>query len=79
MRFLTLFRYNPNNDNTTNQLNKINLQAREEMYREGLALFNYCYINEKLSIRFIFANPEVMESDIDYILETFESKCVEQI
>jgi glutamate/tyrosine decarboxylase-like PLP-dependent enzyme len=72
------FRYKPELDLTLEEINRINLKAREEMYKEGLALFNYCYIDEELSIRFILANPDVEISDLDYILEVFLSKCKNQ-
>lgn len=73
------FRFNPNKELNLDKLNKINLFAREEMYKEGIALFNYCYIDEKLSIRFILANPDVNHSELDHILDTFYQKCIKQI
>lgn len=69
------FRYNPNTGLNLEEINSINLNAREEMYKEGIALFNYCYIDEKLSIRFILANPDVSTTDLDYIIELFQTKC----
>lgn len=73
------FRFNPNNNSDNEEINRINLEAREEMYKEGTALFNYCFIDDILSIRFILANPEVKESDLDIILSTFENKCLSNI
>lgn len=73
------FRFKPDSNFSLEEINRINLNAREEMYKEGIALFNYCYIDEKLSIRFILANPDVNQSDLDYILEIFLSKCKKQI
>jgi len=73
------FRFNPHNNSNIESINGINLEAREEMYKEGLALFNYCYIEENLSIRYILANPEINESHLDYILDIFESKCLKLI
>lgn len=69
------FRFNPEFDVSLEEINGINLNARDEMYKEGTALFNYCYIDSKLSIRFILANPDVNTSDLDYILDVFQSKC----
>lgn len=73
------FRFNPNINQIVEKINSINLNAREEMYQEGLALFNYCYIEDMLSIRYILANPEVKESDLDFIIDTFVIKCQSQI
>lgn len=69
------FRYKPNSNIDVKSINKINLSAREDIYKEGLALFNYCYIIDKLSIRYTLTNPDVKESDIDYILNLFVEKC----
>ena len=73
------FRFNFDSDLSLEEINEINLVARDEMYKEGKALFNYCYIDEKLSIRFILANPDVEISDLDYILSEFQSKCEKQL
>lgn len=69
------FRYKPENELSSSDINKINLNARQEIYKDGIALFNYCYIDNVLSIRYTFTNPEVMESDLDYILSVFVDKC----
>lgn len=73
------FRFNPETNLTLDEINRINLNAREEMYKEGIALFNYCYIDGKLSIRFILANPDVNPTDLDHILKVFQSKCEKHI
>jgi len=73
------FRFKPDGNFTQEVINNINLKARDEMYKEGIALFNYCYIDEKLSIRFILANPDVSTSDLDDILEVFLLKCKNQL
>ncbi len=73
------FRFKPESDSSLKEINSINLIAREEMYKEGIALFNYCYIDEMLSIRFILANPDVNTTDLDNILNIFQSKCEKQI
>lgn len=69
------FRFKPDNTSDINTINEINLNAREEIYKEGLALFNYCYIDKKMSIRYTLTNPEVKESDLDYLLDLFIKSC----
>jgi hypothetical protein len=69
------FRFKSETQHSTNTLNNINLSAREEIYKEGTALFNYCYIDDMLSIRYTLTNPEVKETDLDFLLNTFVEKC----
>ena len=68
------FRFNPGNMNEES-LNKLNLNARDNIYKNGDALFNYVYLNDVMSIRYIIANADIEESTIDEVLELFENEC----
>jgi glutamate/tyrosine decarboxylase-like PLP-dependent enzyme len=68
------FRYNPGNLDEK-RLNKLNLDARDNIYKNGDALFNYVYFNDVMSIRYIIANADVTEEVIDEVLEFFEEEC----
>ncbi len=62
------FRYNPGN---IEDLNKVNLNIREELRKSGKSMVNYGYIEQDLTIRFVVANPEVEKSDIDVFFKNF--------
>ncbi len=68
------FRYNPGNK-TEEQLNQLNLRSRDNIYKNGDALFNYVYLEDIMSIRYIIANADISETVVDEVLEIFEKEC----
>lgn len=63
------FRYRPRR--TDLSINEFNKQVRENVKAAGYFLFNYCYIGQDLSIRYITANAEAAPADIDNMLNAF--------
>lgn len=63
------FRYN---DEQEQDLNKFNLQVREYLRKSGMSMVNYGYIDDELVIRFVVANADVQQSDIDTFIQNFE-------
>ena len=72
------FRYKGSKVYSNQTLNKINLDSRNQLYKSGKMLFNYCYLkNRTLSIRYVVSNFDISEDYIDYFLNTFIAKCKE--
>jgi sulfinoalanine decarboxylase len=63
------FRYN---DEQEPDLNKFNLQVREYLRKSGMSMVNYGYIDDDIVIRFVVANADVQQSDIDTFIQNFE-------
>ncbi len=61
-------------------LNKFNIQLRENLMKSGKALVNYGYVNNEATIRFINVNPDVSTNNIDTFFKFFlkEAKELEQ-
>lgn len=53
----------------TTNINAFNEALRETLRSKGKSLINYGFIREKLALRFINANPEITEKDIDLLIE----------
>ncbi|MFN3194742.1 MAG: pyridoxal phosphate-dependent decarboxylase family protein [Chlorobiota bacterium] len=70
------FRFNPRNLEEES-LNSLNLKARDNIYKSGKALFNYVYLSEIMSIRYIIANADIDENTIDEVLGLFENECIQ--
>ncbi|UCE40098.1 MAG: aminotransferase class V-fold PLP-dependent enzyme [Candidatus Aminicenantes bacterium] len=68
------FRYIPN---TSEDIDKFNLDLREELARKGKALVNFARLGENVAIRLVIANHELAREDIsrffDYLIQTAES------
>ncbi len=61
-------------------LNKFNIQLRENLMKSGKALVNYGYVGKEATIRFINVNPDVSTNNIDTFFKFFlkEAEILEQ-
>ncbi|MCF6365836.1 MAG: pyridoxal-dependent decarboxylase [Bacteroidales bacterium] len=62
------FRYNPGKEY---DLNALNLKIREDLRKSGKSMVNYGYINNQLIIRFVAANADIENNDIDTFFNNF--------
>ncbi|MCU4173671.1 pyridoxal phosphate-dependent decarboxylase family protein [Carboxylicivirga sp. N1Y90] len=69
--FSVCFRYLPKKGG---DLNKFNLELRENLRKSGKSIVNYSYLNKQLTIRLITANGELAKSDIDLFFENLLSE-----
>ena len=65
------FRYIPEKPT---DLNAFNLNLRNSLVKDGKSLLNYSYIDRKVTLRLVFVNPDVDESDIDEIFRIIYRK-----
>lgn len=52
---------------------QINEMVRYQLIREGITMVNYCNLDHGLSIRLIFLNPDLNESDLDNFFRSFKA------
>jgi len=60
------FRYSPENGQ---DINDFNLRLRQKLAVDGICMVNYSYLQEKLVLRPVIANHELVRSDIDRFFE----------
>ena len=67
------FRYRPSKQK---DLNRFNLNLREELARSGKTLVNYASLGENLVIRLVITNPELNRGDIDLFFDNLIQKAI---
>lgn len=68
--FSVCFRIIPENDL---DINEYNLKIRELLRKNGSAIINYGYIGDKLVLRLITSNGEMIKNDIDHFFEHLDN------
>ena len=63
------FRFQP--ETPVDDIDKLNEQIRETMFRDGKSMVNYCHLDNGLSIRLVLTNGSLQKEDIDRFFENF--------
>ena len=72
------FRYLPAaNDADRAATDRLNVEIRERLRRDGRALVNYAIVGGRETLRLVFANPQVTEADIASFFDIFEDAACE--
>lgn len=50
-------------------LDRLNLELRDRLAKDGISLVNYVYLNDKIVLRLILANPKISSVDLDHFFE----------
>jgi glutamate/tyrosine decarboxylase-like PLP-dependent enzyme len=65
------FRYNPRQDHQ-HDLDQLNYQIRQQLLRSGNSMLNFAHLpSGALTMRLVFANPDIEEADLDQLFDHY--------